>query len=288
MDYVDQFREELTRQEKSKNTISNYIRSISDFAKYIEDRTGSKFDPKEIIELDIREYKSYLLNIAKQNPTSINNKLSGLSKFCDYLSAIGVLPSNPMGQIKKIKIQAKDTSPKALSKNDFYKLRREFHKSGSLRDIAIIESLYNTGCRVSELCNIEIDDFEISERKGTLTIRSGKGSKYRTIPLNAAVRKAISDYLGVRPLTDDKRLFLGQRGALGREAIFRILNKYSKRAGVGQVNPHMLRHTFCRELLTSGVDIVTVANLAGHANINTTAIYTQPTENEKISALDKL
>jgi len=288
VEHVDQFREELIRQEKSTNTISNYIRTIADFAKYIEGRTGKQFDPKEMIELDIREYKSYLLSNAKQNPASINNKLSGLSKFCDYLSAIGVLSSNPAKAVKKVKIQAKDTAPKSLSKNDFYKLRREFHRSVNLRDIAIIETLYNTGCRVSELCNIELDDIQISERKGTLTIRSGKGSKYRTIPLNAPIRKAISDYLGVRPLTNDKRLFLGQRGALRREAVFRILNRYATKANVGEVSPHMLRHTFCRELLTSGVDITTVATLAGHANINTTMVYTQPTEDEKISALGKL
>lgn len=100
--------------------------------------------------------------------------------------------------------------------------------------------------------------------------------------------KAISDYLGVRPLTNDNRLFQGQRGALRREAVFRILNRYATRAGVEEVSPHMLRHTFCRELLTSGVDITTVATLAGHANINTTVVYTQPTEDDKISALNKL
>ncbi len=288
MDYVDQFKEELTRQEKSDNTISNYIRAIADFAKYIEGRTGKQFDVKDIIELDVREYKSYLLKVAKQSPKTINNKLSGLTKFCDFLVAKGVLSNNPAKAVKKVKIQAKDTAPKSLSKNDFYKLRREFHKSGNLRDISIIETLYNTGCRVSELCSIELDDIQISERKGTLTIRSGKGAKYRVVPLNATVRKAIKEYLEVRPLTNDTRLFQGQRGSLRREAVFRILNKYATMASIVDANPHMIRHTFCKQLLTSGVDIVAVADLAGHSNINTTAIYTRPTEEEKVSALEKL
>ncbi|RYD02482.1 hypothetical protein N752_24445 [Desulforamulus aquiferis] len=212
MQYIEDFRKELIRQEKSENTISNYIRAISDFANFIESTTGDSFNPEQLIELDIREYKAYLLNIAKQNPNTINNKLSGLSKFCDYLVALDILSTNPARNIKKVKIQNKNTAPKSLTKSDFYKLRREFHKSGNTRDIAILEVLYNTGCRVSELCNIELDDIAISERKGTLTIRSGKGAKYRTVPLNAAARNAIQTYLKVRPLSTGSRLFQGQRG----------------------------------------------------------------------------
>lgn len=190
--------------------------------------------------------------------------------------------------VKPVKIQNPNTAPKTLAKNDFYKLRREIHKAKNVRDIAIFEMLYNTGFRVSELCAVELDDIEIGERKGTLIVRSGKGSKYRTVPLNNSARKAITEYLNVRPLTTDKGLFQGQRGSLRREAVFRILNKYAAWAGVGEISPHILRHTFCRELLISGVDIVTVANLAGHSSINTTAVYTQPTGEEKVSALDKL
>lgn len=288
MNYVEHFREELVRQEKSTNTISNYLRAISDYSSFIEGRTGEKFIPKDMIELDIKEYKSYLLTVAKQNPTTINNKLSGLAKFCEFLVAVGALSSNPAMAIKKVKIQNTNTSPKTLDKNNLYKLRREFHKGGNKRDIAIFELLYNTGVRVSELCNIELDDIELGERKGTLTIRAGKGDKFRSIPLNSAVRQAVNNYLDVRPLSNNNKLLLGQRGNIKREAVFRVLKQYADRAGIPEVSPHVLRHQFCKELLNNGANIVTVASLAGHSNINTTAIYTQPTEEEKALALEML
>ncbi len=288
MKYIEDFKNELIKQEKSSNTINNYVRAILDYSIFIKSTTGEDIDPKDMIELDIREYKSYLLNVAKQDPKTINNKLSGLTKFCDFLMAIGILNSNPVKVVNKIKIQNSQTAPKTLSKNDLYKLRREFHKSSNPRDIAIFELLYNTGIRVSELCNTELDDIEISDRKGTLIIREGKGSKYRSIPLNTNVRNAVSDYLKVRPLTTNKRLLQGQRGSLKREAVFRLIQKYAQLAKVEEVSPHTLRHQFCKELLNSGTDIVTVANLAGHSNVNTTAIYTQPTEEEKASALERL
>lgn len=288
MDYIQQFKDELIRQDKSPNTVNNYIRSIEDYASFIKGSTGEEFNPKDMIEIDIKEYKSYLLNQLKQKPTAINNKLSGLAKFADFLVAINALTSNPVKAVNRVKMQNANTSPKTLSKNELFRLKREFYKSDNKRDIAIFEILFNTGCRVSELCSIELDDIEMSERKGSLTIRAGKGEKYRTIPLNSTARKAITDYLEVRPLAVSNKLLQGQRGDMGRESIFRVIKKYADMAKVEGVSPHTLRHCFCKELLSKGVDIVTVANLAGHSNINTTAIYTQPTEEDRISALEKL
>ncbi|NMB42318.1 MAG: tyrosine-type recombinase/integrase [Firmicutes bacterium] len=288
MDYIKEFKDELSKQDMSKNTINNYARTAQDFFSFMKTIIGEEILPKDITEIDIREYRSYLLNVKKQNPGTINNKLSGLIKYCNFLKGIKILGSNPARAVNKIKIQNHQVSPKTLHKNDLYKLRRTFHKENKLRDIAIFELLYNTGVRVSELCNIELDDIAISDQKGTLVIREGKGSKFRTVPLNLNARNAIKAYLEIRPTTANAKLLLGERGSLGREAVFRIIKKYADLAGLEEVSPHTLRHQFCKNLLDSGVDIVTVASLAGHSNINTTAIYTQPTEKEKAQALEKL
>lgn len=288
MGYLKEFKSELIKQDLSKNTINNYVRTVQGFFSFMKAIIGGGIFPKDITEIDIREYRTYLLNVKKQNPGTINNKLSGLTKYCNFLEGIKVLNSNPARSVNKIKIQNHQVSPKTLHKNDLYKLRRTFHKENNLRDIAIFELLYNTGVRVSELCNIELDDVAISDRKGTLVIRKGKGSKYRTIPLNINARNAVSSYLGIRPIATNAKLLLGERGSLGREAVFRIIKKYADLAGLDEVSPHTLRHQFCKNLLDGGVDIVTVASLAGHSNINTTAIYTQPTEEEKALALEKL
>ncbi len=282
------YTDSLLQQGLSENTVLNYVCAVTDYIFFIENKINEPFNSRNIIELDINEYKNYLLNEKKQKPTTINNKLSGLSKYCAYLLNCNVISYNPVARVKQIKIQSTNTSPKSLSKSDIYKLRREFYKTGNTRDIAIFELLYTTGIRVSELCNIEPSDITISDRKGSLVIRSGKGSKYRTVPLNTRARKALFECFGTMALLENKKLFRGQRGALNREGIYRIIRKYADSAKLEHVSPHTLRHSFCKELLSNGIDIVTVANIAGHSDINTTAIYTKPTEDEKYLAVEYL
>ncbi len=285
------FEENLAKQDKSKQTIKNYISGVEKFAKYMEEKIG-KFSPSDIIELDIKEYRSYLLNVKKEKPSTINLNLSALTNFCDYLVSIEMLKTNPVRSIDKIRIQKERVAPEVFeNKNILYRLRREIYSSNNLRDIAIYEILYNTGVRVSELCNIELDDVEISERKGTLTIREGKGSKYREIPLNSTVRKAISNYLTIRlniP-TKDKKLLQGERGPLKRQAINKILNKYAKRAGITErVHPHKLRHQLGHDLAENGESVTKIAEILGHSDINVTRRYTMPTREEKAEALERL
>src|SRR3712207_4903283 len=122
---------------------------------------------------------------------------------------------------------------------------RMAERSGKKRDLAIIQTLRHTGIRVGELCALRLDDIDISERKGTLTVRRGKGAKFRTIPLNADVRHALGDYLAVRPRVSDDHLFISQRGAGVREqAVENLVRKYARQAGLEDVTPHTLRHSF--------------------------------------------
>jgi len=286
--YTEQFRDELIKQDMSENTINSYLGTVRDFSCFMKKAIGEDIVPDDITEIDIKEYRSCLLNEKKQSPATINNKLSALVRYCGFLKNAGILGSNSASGISKIKVQDRQVSPATLPRNDLYRLRRVFHKEGNLRDILIFEFLYNTGIRVSEFCSIELDDIEVSERKGTLVIRKGKGTKYRAVPLNSDARSALSAYLDTMSLLSGEKLLQGQRGPLGRGAVYRVIKKYADLAGLSDVSPHTLRHQFCRNLLDSGVDIVTVANLAGHSDINTTVIYTQPTEEEKAQALEKL
>jgi site-specific recombinase XerD len=168
-------------------------------------------------------------------------------------------------------------------------LLREVHKSGKMRDAAIIETLANTGLRVGELAELTLADVEISERKGMVTVRSGKGVKYRQVPLNADARRAISGYLQARPQSAETSLFLGQRDEpLTPSAVWRVVKKYGQRAGL-TISPHTLRHTFGTRLVrTSGIDLVTVAAMMGHESLDTTAIYSQPTAEDMANAVEKL
>jgi integrase/recombinase XerD len=149
--------------------------------------------------------------------------------------------------------------------------------------------LRHTGLRVGELAAVRLNDVEISERKGSVTVRSGKGSKYRVVPLNLDARRAISEYLAVRPQVADDYLFISQRGAgIKAQAIENVVKKYARRAGLDDVSPHTLRHTFGKSALGTGIDLVTVAALMGHDSIETTAVYTQPSTRDLEQAVDKL
>lgn len=284
---LNEFKDEMIRQNLSEHTINNYISSVINYINYIEEGTGD-FSCSEILHVDIKGYKSHLLNVKKEEPATINLRLSALNKFCNYLISIGILDNNPISKAGQVKIQKQKSCPKVLQKNQIQRFKREFYKEKDLRDIAIFELLYNTGVRVSELCDIEIDDYIISDRKGILNIREGKGKKYREIPLNNEAREAIINYLEVRPATNDKKLLLGQRGCLKRQAINKILKKYANKAGLEEekIHPHVMRHQLGHDLIANGVDIVKVAEILGHTDINTTRIYSLPTEEEKAKTLE--
>ncbi len=134
----------------------------------------------------------------------------------------------------------------------------------------------STGLRVTELCSLLVGDVELGERSGLLTVRYGKGDKRRQLPLNADARRALRAWLKIRPAVEGGQLFPGDEGGqLSRQAVCWHLKRLGKAAGL-KLNPHALRHTFAKTLTDSGVQLARVAALMGHANINTTGIYTKP------------
>lgn len=147
--------------------------------------------------------------------------------------------------------------------------------------------MLGTGLRVSELCGLRLQNIEISERKGSLRV-IGKGNINRKLPLNKDVRKAIKEYLAVRPESDTDFLLIGQRGALKRNAINLILKKYGQRVMV-EVTPHRVRHTLGYRLVKSkNTAITTIQQILGHDSIMTTNLYTVTTEQDKVDALEAL
>ena len=132
-------------------------------------------------------------------------------------------------------------------------------------------------------------DVELSERKGTLTVRSGKGSKFRVLPLNLDARRAIKSYLHVRSHVSVDHLFIGQRGqGVSTRAVELLVTKYGRLAGLEDVTPHTLRHSFGKHALDAGADLVSVAALLGHQRLDTTAIYTTPSQRDLERVVAKL
>lgn len=149
--------------------------------------------------------------------------------------------------------------------------------------------MLHTGLRISEVSNLRIGDISISPRKGEIIVRSGKGEKFRTVPLNLNVRNTLKTYLSVRPSVDHDYLFVGQKGERLRPAgIYYLVKKYGYGARIGDVSPHTLRHTFGKNLVDAGVPLDRVATLLGHSSLNTTRIYTVPSRADLQEAVERI
>jgi integrase/recombinase XerD len=284
---LKRFADELERQEISLKTIASYRLDLGLFARWFEATNAEPFAPAAVTPTDVREYRGHLLNVEQRRPATINRKLAALRKLFGWARATGLVRENPIEGVKGV--AASPRAPHSLEKREVDKLIRAVERHGSTRDVAIVVLLRHTGIRVGELCQLTLTDLEISERKGSLVVRSGKGGRYRMLPLNLDARKAVSDYLQVRPAATTPRLFVGQRGdGLSSRAVELVVDKYARLAGLEGVTPHTLRHSFGKHTLEAGVDLVTVSTLLGHQRLETTAIYTTPRQRDLEQAVEKL
>lgn len=273
------FEVSLYRQEFSDNTVSCYIRDTKEFLKWLE------AEGKHITEVDefiLISYKKHLMKL-NQSILSKNRKLASLNSFCKFLYDDNVLDENI--SIKLVKNRDRGEY-KGLQSDDLHRLMELIHQNANKQHICIIELLLSTGIRVSELCDLRLQDITLTEDKSRIHV-VGKGSVNRTIPLNADAKKAIKEYIEFRPKTNLDNLIIGQRGAYRRNAINLILEKYGSKLGI-KVTPHNLRHSFAYKLIMGGAPITMIQDLLGHSSILTTIRYTQVREDDKINALNAL
>ncbi len=276
---VERFLQDLERQEASPKTRASYRLDLLQFAAWFARTVGEDFSPEAVTQTDVREYRGYLLNVEKRQPATVNRRLAALRRFFQWAKAVGLAKELPTDNVKGVASSAR--APHWLEKRQVDRLIRTVEQHGSKRDQAIVKTLRHTGIRVSELCSLTLDDVEISERKGTLTVRSGKGGKFRILPLNRDARQAIDAYRDVRAQVSDARLFIGQRGqGISSRAVELLVTKYARLAGLEDVTPHTLRHSFGKHAVDAGADLVSVAALLGHQRLDTTAIYTTPSQRD--------
>lgn len=208
--------------------------------------------------------------------STIENKFATLSVLARHLGAIHVLRHIRRPEVRKVR----QVAPKSLERNERNRVLREVERTGNRRNIAIVYLFVYSGLRVSEVVSLNREDVVIGPRSGSVTVRKGKGNVSRTVPLPVEARIHLSEYLETR--TDNHpALFLSNyRQRISVRSVQRVLEKFG-------VHPHKLRHTYCRELVGAGVDIATVAELAGHADINVTRRYAKPSPKELEQAIDK-
>jgi integrase/recombinase XerD len=268
----------------SSNSISAYKRDLAKFSEYL---VFEKLDFERLSEDEIISFEVWLKGLGMA-VTSINRNISALKSFYKYL-AQEFSTNNPVSAVASSKVPRR--LPKALTIKEITSLIDSTKREGdpiSLRDHAIIELLYGTGARVSEIVGIDINDFAQSDIEGnpitTLKLR-GKGSKERIVPLGSFAKSALDEYLvRIRPnlLTKSKSarvenaLFLNQRGSrLSRQSAWQMISDAADSTGLsGKVSPHVFRHSYATHLLDGGADIRVVQELLGHASVTTTQIYT--------------
>ncbi len=268
----------------STATIKGYLSDVRSFVRWFSETLGEEFAPSGVTPVDVREYFAAMRD---QKPATLARKLRALNSFFRWAQSVGLVKLNPVSGIKTPREQRRP--PKAVSEQELHRLKRAVYRAGKPRDIAMFELLSNAGLRVGELCALRVGDVCLSERKGKVAVRRGKGNKYREVPLNIETRKALVAYLSTRPGADpNEPLLVGQRGAMTPSGVWRTLQSYARAAGVA-VSPHVLRHTFATRLLRkAGADLPTVRDLLGHEKLETTAIYTKPREEDMEAAVERL
>jgi site-specific recombinase XerD len=289
--YLDTFIDYLVRNDKSPGTISTYTTNIKDFIKYYTESYDEEFIPQNVIMMDLKDYRNYLLNIKRQKASTINNKIAALKEYFFFLKSNGIIKNNPTENLKKIRTN-KPVAPKSFSDTDFRKIKRYVYKSKQEIWIVIFELLSKTGIRVSELINIRLNDIAIGERSGNLRV-IGKNQKERNVPLHVEVRKAIVDYLEVRDrksITSDYLLLSERKAPFTRSGIFKMLKRWENDTNI-KIHPHMFRHNFAYHLLNNpnaNADINTVQYLLGHESIESSAVYLKVREEDLIKSIDSI
>jgi site-specific recombinase XerD len=284
---VGRFLQDLERQETSPKTRASYRLDLLHFAGWFARTVGERFSPEAVTRTDIREYRGHLQTVERRQPATVNRRLAALRRFFQWAKATGLAKELPTDDVKGV--ASSPRAPRWLEKREVDRLIRAVQRHGSKRDIAMIQTLRHTGIRVSELCSLQLSDVEISERKGSLTVRSGKGGRFRVLPLNVDARNAIKAYQDARPTVSDDHLFIGQRGQrISSRAVELVVEKYARLAGLEDVTPHTLRHSFGKHALDAGADLVSVSALLGHQRLETTAIYTTPSQRDLERVVEKL
>jgi site-specific recombinase XerD len=323
------------------------------FAAWFRQSNGEDFSPRAVDPRDVTEYRGYLLRTGAASAT-VNRRLISLRRFFKWAHRHRLVEESPFEVLERVYVREQsqqDVAPRWLDSNEQLALLRAVRKGSqtskegvdpndpvssqggeggegsntALRDLAVIQTLLGTGLRISELANLRLEDVELSERKGLVRVRVGKGGKCRTVALDNLTRSALLHYVEQRwkqvqfaehlseqepgqrqgeqqgkqpsrhksaPSNSSKRplegpLFMGHRGPLNERGIDYLVRKYAYQARLENCTAHTLRHTFAKNLVDAGTPLDQVAILLGHESLDTTRVYTKPSRRDLERAVRK-
>lgn len=272
------FLQDLQERGRSPRTLRAYAFDWSQFAEWYAAVNQEPFTLERLAAMDVQDYLTWVQQQGLKAAT-VNRRLAWLKQYAAWGEQQGVVQPDMRRRIKAVPIQKKQQlAPRSLAPREARRLLKEVKVRGNSRDEAILSLLLYTGLRVGEVVTLRVADLALSERKGAVQVRAevAKGGKERIVPIPKQARDALQAYLDEHPLDSKGALFVGRQGALSVEGVAAIVAKYAAWARLDGVTPHILRHTFAYSYLeNNNNDLVALADILGHSDLNTTRIYTR-------------
>ena len=279
--HIEEFKNSLLKSKKmAASSIEAYERDINEFSRFLTEKNLTNFS--ETTQADIA---AYLLRLRQDNRSgaTINRKMASIRAFFKYMYVQGYIADNPSIGLKTPKVMKRDIE--YISMSEVEKLLEQPDTSlKGVRDRAILELMYATGLRVSEVIEANVE--HINLRMGFITC-TGEHGKARIIPLGRHARAALEDYLYecrakiLKEKEDDKALFLNYSGSrMSRQGLWKLLNEYAEAAGIEKkITPQVLRNSFAVHMLQNGADLKSLQELMGHEDMVATQVYLSVSKN---------
>ena len=275
-DYVAQYRNYLAEEKQaSTNTLSSYLRDLTQFQSWLMNK-GS-MDLRKVKKEAVAEYLEYMTQQGK-SPATVTRGIASIKSFYAYMVQSGTMKTNPAKTVSAAKVERKIPEILTSKEVELFLEQPKCVDEKGYRDHAMLELLYATGIRVSELISLDVSDVNLTV--GFIRCR-GK-EKDRMIPLYQAAIKALQDYLrDIRPRIvaneEESALFVNMNGErMSRQGFWKIIKYYQEKAEIEkEITPHTLRHSFAVHLLQNGADLRSIQEMLGHADMSSTQIYTQ-------------
>ena len=293
-DQINQFLEYLEAEKGySSNTLAAYQNDLNQFLIFLQ-QLPAETRPRGWGNVTRDHIVSYILEMKEREYASstVARKVAAVKSFFKFLESTGEIKVNPAKDLETPRAEKHLPATISAAEVDRLLAAPAGDSPSAQRDRAMLELLYATGLRVSELVALDVTDVDLEE--GTVRCL-GKGKKERVLPIYERARKALADYINKgRPKllgtnTEEKALFLNRRGTrLTRQGLWLIIKRYVQEVGIKEnVTPHTLRHSFATHMLRGGADLRAVQQMLGHANISTTQIYTQVTPDRMREVYDE-
>lgn len=275
MNYLAGYEDWLAREKRaSVNTLSSYLRDVRQFSLWLD---GERIEVTQADQSDVKRYAQYLERKGKSNATVVRS-VASLKSFYSYMMAVHSVSVNPAKGFTPSRIERRLPAILTSREVDLFLEQPDVSDAKGCRDKAMLELLYATGIRVSELISLDTQDVNLSA--GFLRCQ-GK-NKERIVPLYKAAVRAMTVYINeVRPQLleslNETALFVNMNGErMSRQGFWKIVKGYQEKAGIRKdITPHTLRHSFAAHLLENGADLKSIQKMLGHADISATQIYTQ-------------